>query len=178
MNSLNSIYKVLLMIFVLQFYQLTSIEGLTSQEIVRDLPKYAEIDANMADEDGITLISYASAFAPEHLKMLIEKKANIEAKDKNGNTPLIYAIMYQPQPESVKILLAHGAKAEHKNNQNRNVYELCDLTLLNAYENLLTLMQNKEIFSNVYNKENRLQNDIIAKCKLILKLLNEKLDKK
>jgi ankyrin repeat protein len=64
-----------------------------------------------------------SAVSNEHfeiVKILIENRADIEVKDKNGNTPLWNAIMMyrgdQNQLEIIKYLMSKGSSLDTKNN--------------------------------------------------------------
>ena len=51
----------------------------------------------------------------EKIKLLLEKGANIEAKDSYGNTPLVWA-SWSGYIEVVKLLIEKGADIEVKNN--------------------------------------------------------------
>lgn len=49
------------------------------------------------------------------IKILLEKGADIQAKDKNGNTALTWAVLEHDFPKTIKLLLQHGAKVDEKN---------------------------------------------------------------
>jgi ankyrin repeat protein len=56
-------------------------------------------------------------------KFLIENKININIRDKDGNTPLGFAIISNNE-ELVDYLLKNNADISNINNQNKNIYEL------------------------------------------------------
>ena len=56
---------------------------------------------------GISVLMYAES--PEISEALIKNGARIEDKDKDGRTPLIFAVMNNKNPEVIKMLLEHGA---------------------------------------------------------------------
>ena len=59
------------------------------------------------------------------VKLLIEKEANIDIQDINGNTPLITAVMYNNY-KITKLLLKNGADKSISNKSHNNVKAFCD----------------------------------------------------
>ena len=58
---------------------------------------------------GGTLTDQESASLIEIVKLLVERKSNVNARDKENETPLSYAVRWFRNIEGVKILLANGA---------------------------------------------------------------------
>jgi len=56
------------------------------------------------------------------LKFLIDHKLNLEMENKDGWTPLFYAVSF-PRPVMVEALLKYGANINHKNIKNQNIFE-------------------------------------------------------
>ena len=48
----------------------------------------------------------------DYIRVLISEGANVNAKDKNGRTPLMYAAFISSTPEIVQLLLEKGAELE------------------------------------------------------------------
>lgn len=73
----------------------------------------AGMDPNVNVDGGTPLMVAAAKNRVEIAKNLIEKKANVNAKDKEGSTPLIFAIVGDPKgsasTEAVKLLLDNNA---------------------------------------------------------------------
>jgi len=64
-------------------------------------------DVNMADDRGITSLMWAVAVgSPEAMQLLIDKGANVNAKNTFNSTALIWAAA---DPRKVRILIDHGA---------------------------------------------------------------------
>ena len=55
------------------------------------------------------------------MKLLLEKNADLSAKDKAGNSPLHVAVLNRNQ-DAVHLLLKAGANPKEKNNQNKTVF--------------------------------------------------------
>ncbi|EHK44874.1 HET protein [Trichoderma atroviride IMI 206040] len=88
-------------------------------------------------EDGIKLLLEAGANTEAHndgwtplllaleaktvriANLLLEKGANIEAKDNEGRTPLLRATTIYENSEAIKLLLQYGADIEAKDNEGR-----------------------------------------------------------
>jgi ankyrin repeat protein len=59
------------------------------------------------------------------LTQLLQISDNIEKRDKNGNTPLMYACT-RCNIKFVSLLLEHGANPSLKNNNGWNTYMICN----------------------------------------------------
>jgi ankyrin repeat protein len=59
---------------------------------------------------------------PDFLKLLIEKGANVNARDNTGDTPLSLAAK-RGDLASIRYLLAHGADRNSKNNEGKTALE-------------------------------------------------------
>jgi ankyrin repeat protein len=75
------------------------------------------------DKAGRTAL-YAAAWAGnvEAAKLLLERKANVDARDREGRTPLIHLAADKPgkwKPDMIKLLLASGADIEALDNTRR-----------------------------------------------------------
>lgn len=86
-------------------------------EIVKMLIQ-AGADVNEGDHDGLTpLMAAANLDTPNHIqttRVLISSKANIQAKNKKGDTALMYSLN-NFRTENVRALIASGADVNHKN---------------------------------------------------------------
>ena len=60
---------------------------------------------------------------PEVLKALLEAGADVNAKNKDGVTPLMPAAGSNPNPEVLKALLEAGADAKAKNNEGKTALD-------------------------------------------------------
>jgi ankyrin repeat protein len=88
-------------------------------------------DPNVTDSEGGFALAEACIGAPvnpEIIKMLIEKKANVNQKETNGATPLIYIAANNQAPSEkraavVKMLLDAGADKKAKDKQNKTAYD-------------------------------------------------------
>lgn len=66
-------------------------------------------DVNDVDSDGHTALFYAATSGSvETIDLLIQDWADIEAQEKNGDTPL-YSAVAAHKPKAVLALLKHGA---------------------------------------------------------------------
>ena len=74
-------------------------------------------DINALDNDNWSPLHFAAqANCPEVINLLIEKGANIEAKEINGNTPLWVATMNSSQgSQAVDVLVDSGSNPDEKN---------------------------------------------------------------
>lgn len=76
-------------------------------------------DINARDSyKGATLLHFGvSAGDKAFVSQLVQDKANINAVNKNGDTPIFYALT----PEMIQECLSHGAHINHRNNQGQTV---------------------------------------------------------
>ena len=91
------------------------------KEIVSYLLEHPDINVNVKDSfDDSTALFYAifsgtSDVRLDIMEMLIEKGADVNAKNKYGDTPLMYASKVEGRLPSVSLLLKHGANMNVKN---------------------------------------------------------------
>ncbi|KAI4179378.1 MAG: hypothetical protein LQ348_005408 [Seirophora lacunosa] len=82
------------------------------------------VDVNAADEEGRTPIVYASCFGHEDVVLaLIEAGANVDKKDRNQWTALMWA-MTNRHKNIAKMLLDHGASSTIKSSSGRTAFDL------------------------------------------------------
>jgi hypothetical protein len=79
--------------------------------IIKELIK-AGANVNLKDLEGKTALHQAISRFPSTVKLLLNAKADPNAQNLLGNTPLFETI----DPEIIKILLAAGADINHQNN--------------------------------------------------------------
>lgn len=112
-RTLNS--KLRKKAFRLAFITEIDIEG-----VVEKWGTYAkhglDLACNRTNKDGQTLLHWVAGLNPnlEVVKHLIERGANVHAKDKYGMTPLHWAADNNSNVEVVKYLLEHGANPREK----------------------------------------------------------------
>jgi hypothetical protein len=88
------------------------------------------------------------------LNLILEKKFDLEARDINGNTPLMYALFYTPQPalfEVVSALLKAGAMTDTFNKHGEGCLHLL-LRRLNACDNNEMDLKSKKATINILVK--------------------------
>lgn len=85
----------------------------------------AGADPNAVDDLGRTALSNVSKWHCDTgiILSLLSAKADINLGDKKGDTPLMYAILYQ-HPPAVKVLLDHGADWLKKGHATRSARQL------------------------------------------------------
>eukprot|EP00435_Cladocopium_sp_Y103_P029767 s1934_g7.t1 len=86
----------------------------------------AEIDAVTDDISGQTPLHMAFRFV-KVVEVLLKSGASVEAKDKRGRTPLMYAVNYHPLEDTVKtveLLLKTGASVEAKDEDGNTALHL------------------------------------------------------
>lgn len=96
-------------------------------EIVELLLKYP-LDINSKGVDDCTPLHYAIGKEDNNVvKILIDKGADLNIPDKNGNTPLMSATdMFDDDDTIIKLLLENGADPNIKNNYGVSVYKLLE----------------------------------------------------
>lgn len=81
-------------------------------------------NVNATANDGTTALHLAVRGPEESVKALIKAKADPNAQDKNGNTPLILACKWESE-KKVRMLLRAGADFNIKNNAGESAADLC-----------------------------------------------------
>lgn len=81
-------------------------------------------NVNAVSNDGTTALHLAVRGPEESVKALIKAKADPNAQDKNGNTPLILAAKWESE-KKVRMLLRAGADFNIKNNSGESAADLC-----------------------------------------------------
>ena len=86
-----------------------------------------KIDINKKNKNGFAPIHFAVLdINTEALKILIDRGANINIKEDNGNTPLWLAVMHNDENDQtgiIKLLLDNGADPQIKNNHGNSLYK-------------------------------------------------------
>lgn len=109
--------------------------------INNDLPKavtYLAQGANIhaSNEDNLPILMYA--VSAEAIQFLLNNGADVNARDNNGNTPLLNAIKDNKGYDIVQKLLAHGANVATKNDNNETVFSFdCDQQTADLLKNAL-----------------------------------------
>ena len=94
-----------------------------------------------ADSNGCTLLMNAAKTGNERdLRSLILSGANVNLKDKEGWTALMYAVRYQPNETIIETLISAGSNVKEKNK-----YEVSALSLAATYN------ENPEILKKLLN---------------------------
>ena len=86
-----------------------------------------KVDPNAADNDGMTPIQYAIRRGTiEHISLLLEHGARLDATDPQGNTPLHRTCLCAnpPSRDKVELLLDHGADINARDNEGRTALHL------------------------------------------------------
>lgn len=99
----------------------------------------SDINWNMCDEQGISLLGFALSDNKNHalVSKLIENGADVNFSDKHGYTPLMYAVKY---PYMVEYLLQNGANVHQKDNQGETALHKSINSLVD-YETVLLLLE-------------------------------------
>ena len=85
-----------------------------------------EIDIFSTDEKGRTPLMLACKNADfESIRLLLEKGADVEAKDNEGWTPLMYAIRYNNNIDYIELLLSYDALVRIQNKFGLSPLLLC-----------------------------------------------------
>jgi hypothetical protein len=76
---------------------------------------------NAQDDRGMTALEYAARTAnTEIVRLLLERKAEVNHIDKSGQTPLMFASAGPPQ--NTQLLIAHGARINIKDNKGNTAF--------------------------------------------------------
>lgn len=87
---------------------------------------------NLSDDHGMTMLHYAVQYMPTVVSYLLEHGAEIDHRDKTGETPLFYA-----NAETAAILIKNGADVNSRNNSGRTPLEEAVLHLNETKTKLL-----------------------------------------
>eukprot|EP01017_Pseudomicrothorax_dubius_P039678 TRINITY_DN6113_c0_g1_i1.p1 TRINITY_DN6113_c0_g1~~TRINITY_DN6113_c0_g1_i1.p1 ORF type:complete len:132 (+),score=18.08 TRINITY_DN6113_c0_g1_i1:64-459(+) len=92
---------------------------------LRDLfSNYPSISVDAIDGDENTLLSVAAKMGdPEVVSLLLQKGANPNKANKNGDTPLHFALSFN-NLEIADMLITAGALQNVRNNQNKTPWEM------------------------------------------------------
>jgi ankyrin repeat protein len=91
-----------------------------NSEVIRLL---LDAGADPKIHDGYTALHRAAGLCePEIVRLLLERGADPNARDLNGNTPLVYAAV-SGRLEAVRILIAAGADVNARDNGGKSVLE-------------------------------------------------------
>ncbi len=72
----------------------------------------------------LTMVTFNARFSDNDIvKLLIDNGINIESKNEDGDTALIYSVIYD-QIDTVKLLLENGADVYARNNKGETVYDV------------------------------------------------------
>ncbi|MGB5919486.1 ankyrin repeat domain-containing protein [Arcobacter sp.] len=97
-------------------------EVLIAYDIVKELVEKNDLSILNQKKDDLSLMHLASN-SIVLMKLLIDKKVDINKKDKNGLTPLFYAVIAK-NLKTVKLLVKSGAKTDVKNKKGRTVFQI------------------------------------------------------
>lgn len=122
-------------------------------EVLENIKKDAEIDKNhtldKTDSYGRTELMFACKDGDiSKVKKLLSSKANINQQDKDGWTPLMYAVRYQSNFELVKLLISSGASVTIKNR-----FDSSSLLLSIMYNPDTKILQNLLEYYSLKDKE-------------------------
>lgn len=82
-------------------------------------------DPNIGDNDGATPLHDAATWIrPDKAEFLLNNKADVSAREKNGDTPLEVALEAGARDDIAKILLAHGADPSIKGHDGLTPHDL------------------------------------------------------
>ena len=114
-------------------------------ELKRRLDAGANIEARNIGYRDTPLVHAAWHRNYDACKLLLERGANIESCDINGNTALCYAI-FQANVSVIKLLLAAGARYDI---QNTDRYTPLDLAKCGANQKVISLLENHIVAVNL-----------------------------
>lgn len=72
---------------------------------------------------GINAVKSPGSGSEELVNLILDRGANIDAQDNDGNTPLMIAVISQ-QPDMVQLLINRGAATNIQNNKGKTALEL------------------------------------------------------
>ena len=96
-----------------------------TQEVVQQLINTKKVDINAKDAEGFSALLYAVESCNfDAAKVLIANGADVNIKDKFGNTPIMYALNRMYSKFMVKLLVVNGADLTVKNNFGENAEDM------------------------------------------------------
>lgn len=125
--------------------------GMNHPKVVSKLLDHgAEIDSKVSDGQQTPLHLAAFFDAKEAAKVLVERKANIEAIDDGGNTPLLLAASEGAQG-TARLLLEAGANLEARRNDDAGGTPLM-LAAFGRHKNMVELLLSKGASASAKSK--------------------------
>ncbi len=121
----------------------------TLEDVKKELKNGANVNA--ASDEDTTALMHAAIFNqnPEVIETLIDKGANVNAKNKDGSTALTKAA-FNPNPEVIKTLIDEGADINAKNKDGYTA--LMQVALFNQNPELIKILINAGADVNAKNK--------------------------
>lgn len=104
---------------------------------INQLYKNSNIDLNWRNENGETLLhTCCKGNYYQAVKWLVDNGADIEAKTKDGSTPIFYSI-YSKDRSIINLLIENNANINHLNNFKRTVLQEAVISASNKFIDLL-----------------------------------------
>lgn len=100
---------------------------ITNDDLYETIKLFLHHNVNISpDRNMITLLHYAAyKNNPQTINLLIDHGLDVNAQDKNGNTPLHYArSLLRENPQVIKVLLEHGADPNIRNKDGKLYSEI------------------------------------------------------
>jgi ankyrin repeat protein len=115
--------------------------NLTEKMVIDAIKDGADVN-EVGGEEGWTPLHAAAQFAkdPKPLQVLIKRGAFVNAQTKNGVTPFLLAVKYNPNPAIAKLLMAAGADIDAHDPSNNNWDALQDAVANNGAEVVAMLL--------------------------------------
>jgi len=115
--------------------------------LIKELIKEKRVNVNMKNEDGWTAVMYAIVYDYEHtncIRALIKAGADVNAKDKDGFTPLMIASMYG-HIDCIRELIKAGANVNLKNKNGETALMIAEkYGYTNCVKELKRVLKNKK----------------------------------
>ncbi len=102
-------------------------------------------------EENAELIHAVKNKKKELIDKLIKKGENVNKKDGNGKTPLMYAAE-QGDEETARLLINHGADVHAKNGEGKTA---ASFAAINGYERMMKILHPEKQSNEEYKKYNR-----------------------
>jgi len=97
-------------------------------ELFKKALQYKQLNINCADPNGVTLMHRLAAMdnATPYMKLAIQAGAPLNARDRNGGTPLAYAVNAD-QLDVVRLLADAGADLSARDNKGQSIMQTAQL---------------------------------------------------